>query len=173
MKIFLNGYMGSGKSLIGKMLSESMGYPFVDMDDQIEIMEGISIHEIFQKKGELYFRKLENEVLKDILASDTQMIVSLGGGTPCYGNNFDLIKADVENVTVYLKASVDQLTQRLFLEKVHRPVISHLDTKEQLEEFIRKHLFERAYYYNQSKIIVDVDGATPTAVLEKIKAELH
>ena len=173
MKIFLNGYMGSGKSLIGKMLSESMGYPFVDMDDQIEIMEGISIHEIFQKKGELYFRKLENEVLKDILASDTQMIVSLGGGTPCYGNNFDLIKADAENITVYLKASVDQLTQRLFLEKVHRPVISHLDTKEQLEEFIRKHLFERAYYYNQSKIIVDVDGATPTAVLEKIKAELH
>ena len=172
MKIFLNGYMGSGKSLIGKMLSDSMGYPYVDMDDQIEIMEGTSIHEIFQKKGELYFRKLENDVLKDILASNSDMIISLGGGTPCYGNNFELIKADPENITMYLKASVEQLTQRLFLEKVHRPVISHLDTKEQLEEFIRKHLFERAYYYNQSKIIVDVDHATPTMILEKIKAKL-
>ncbi|MFC6859041.1 shikimate kinase [Zunongwangia atlantica] len=172
MKIFLNGYMGSGKSHIGKILSESMGYPFVDMDDQIEIMEGRSIHEIFQKKGELYFRKLENEVLKDILASKSEMIVSLGGGTPCYGNNFDLIKEDPENRTVYLKASVEQLTSRLFLEKVHRPVISHLDTKDQLEEFIRKHLFERAFYYNQSSIIVDVDGATPTAIVENIKSKL-
>ena len=76
------------------------------------------------------------------------------------------------NKTVYLKASVEELTSRLFLEKVHRPVISHLDTKEQLEEFIRKHLFERAFYYNQSNIIVDVDGATPTAIVEKIKSKL-
>ena len=172
MKIFLNGYMGSGKSLIGKKLSKSMDYPLVDMDDQIELMEGRSIHEIFQKKGELYFRKLENQVLKDILAKNDNMIVSLGGGTPCYGNNFELLKADENNRTVYLKASVEELTSRLFLEKVHRPVISHLDTKEQLEEFIRKHLFERAFYYNQSNIIVDVDGATPTAIVEKIKSKL-
>ena len=130
------------------------------------------MNEIFQKKGELYFRKLDNEVLKDILASKSEMIVSLGGGTPCYGNNFDLIKEDPENRTVYLKASVEQLTSRLFLEKVHRPVISHLDTKDQLEEFIRKHLFERAFYYNQSSIIVDVDGATPTAIVENIKSKL-
>ncbi|WBL21581.1 shikimate kinase [Zunongwangia sp. HRR-M8] len=172
MKIFLNGYMGCGKSYIGEKLSESMDYPFVDMDSQIEIMEGRTIHEIFQKKGELYFRKLENEVLKDILASKSDMIISLGGGTPCYGNNFELIKEDAENQTLYLKASVEVLTERLFLEKVHRPVISHLETKEQLEEFIRKHLFERAFYYNQSNIIVDVDHATPTKILEEIRAKL-
>ncbi|MDN3596704.1 shikimate kinase [Zunongwangia endophytica] len=172
MKIFLNGYMGCGKSYIGEKLSESMDYPFVDMDSQIEIMEGRTIHEIFQKKGELYFRKLENEVLKDILASKSDMVISLGGGTPCYGNNFDLIKEDSESRTVYLKASVEVLTERLFLEKVHRPVISHLETKEQLEEFIRKHLFERAFYYNQSKIIVDVDHATSTEILEKMNAKL-
>ncbi|WBL26473.1 shikimate kinase [Zunongwangia sp. HGR-M22] len=172
MKIFLNGYMGCGKSYIGEKLSESMDYTFVDMDSQIEIMEGRTIHEIFQKKGELYFRKLENEVLKDILASKSDMIISLGGGTPCYGNNFELIKADAENQTLYLKASVEVLTERLFLEKVHRPVISHLETKEQLEEFIRKHLFERAFYYNQSKIIVDVDHSTPTKILEEIRAKL-
>ncbi|WP_373059177.1 shikimate kinase [Zunongwangia sp. H14] len=168
MKYFLNGYMGAGKSRIGKLLSEKLKYDYVDLDDQIELIEQTDIQNIFQTKGELYFRKTENKVLRDILEKDGDMVVSLGGGTPCYGDNLQWIKNVPEAKTVYLKATVSTLTNRLFLEKVHRPVISHLETKEDLEEFLRKHLFERAYYYNQSDVIINVDDKDP----EEITAEL-
>ncbi|WP_372918502.1 shikimate kinase [Salegentibacter sp.] len=172
MKIFLNGYMGSGKSLLGKQLAAHLNYDFLDLDDQIETIEGKTIHEIFQEKGELYFRKLETQVLKDVLEDSSNLVVSLGGGTPCYGKNLELIKKTPNSKTIYLKASVEELTRRLFPEKIHRPVISHLDTREALEEFIRKHMFERGYYYHQSDIVVNVDNATPEEILNQIAEKL-
>ncbi|MDT0687136.1 shikimate kinase [Autumnicola psychrophila] len=172
MKIFLNGYMGAGKSLIGHKLSAVLNYNYVDLDDQIELIEQTSIQSIFKKRGELYFRNLENKVLRDILEKEEDMVVSLGGGTPCYGNNLDWIQQTAGTKTVYLKATVKTLTDRLFLEKVHRPVISHLQTKPELEEFLRKHLFERAYYYNQSNIIVNVDNRDPEQIARDIVEKL-
>lgn len=172
MKIFLTGYMGSGKSLLGKQLAKRLNHDFVDLDDQIELMEGNSIHDIFGEKGELYFRKLETKVLKDVLNDHSDLIVSLGGGTPCYGKNLELIKETPNSKIIYLKASVEELTRRLFPEKIHRPVISHLETRESLEEFIRKHMFERGYYYHQSDIIVNVDNAEPEDILNKIMEKL-
>ena len=172
MKIFLNGYMGAGKSLIGHKLSTELNHNYVDLDEQIELIEQTDIQSIFQQKGELYFRNLENKVLRDILEKDEDMVVSLGGGTPCYGNNLEWIQKSSGSRTVYLKATVKTLTDRLFLEKVHRPVISHLQTKPELEEFLRKHLFERAYYYNQSDIIVDVDNRNPEEIVKDITEKL-
>ncbi|MGY5851314.1 shikimate kinase [Salegentibacter sp. F14] len=172
MKIFLAGYMGSGKSLLGKQLAKRMNHDFLDLDDQIEIMEGNSIHDIFNKKGELYFRKLETNALKDVLEDPSDLVVSLGGGTPCYGKNLELIKETPNTKIIYLKASVEELTRRLFPEKIHRPVISHLETREALEEFIRKHMFERGYYYHQSDIIVNVDQARPEVILNEITEKL-
>ncbi|MDT0678584.1 shikimate kinase [Autumnicola musiva] len=172
MKYFLNGYMGAGKSRIGTLLAEVLEYDYVDLDEQIELIEQTDIQNIFRKKGELYFRKLETKVLKDILEKGNDMVVSLGGGTPCYGNNLEWIQEVSNAKTIYLKAAVSTLTERLFLEKVHRPVISHLETKEELEEFLRKHLFERAYYYNQSDIIVDVDNQAPEEIVAKIQSKL-
>ncbi|MDT0644835.1 shikimate kinase [Zunongwangia sp. F363] len=173
MKYFLNGYMGAGKSRIGKLLANNLNYDYVDLDEQIELIEQTDIQSIFQEKGELYFRKIEHTVLRDILEKEGDMVVSLGGGTPCYGDNLEWIKNVSDAKTIYLKATVGTLTERLFLEKVHRPVISHLQTKEELEEFLRKHLFERAYYYNQSDVIVNVDDKTPEEITAEVMSKLE
>jgi len=173
MKIFLSGYMGSGKSLISQHLSEEMEISLVDLDDQISLIERQSISEIFERKGEIHFRKLESRVLEDVLNEPASLIVSLGGGTPCYGINMELIKSFPDSKMVYLKASVGFLTERLFSEKNTRPLISHLGSKDDLEDFIRKHLFERGYYYNQSDIIVDVEDKDPTAIAREILKKLE
>ncbi len=173
MKIFLSGYMGSGKSFIGKKLAKSLDYDYIDLDDHIEILEGKKINAIFEEKGELYFRSLETKVLKDVLEEPSDLVISLGGGTPCYGNNLDIIKEADKAKTVYLKASVETLTNRLFPEKIHRPVISHLEEKPQLEEFIRKHLFERGFYYNQSDIIIDVNNRDADEILKELQEKLQ
>lgn len=168
MKIFLCGYMGSGKSLISQHLAEKLGYPGIDLDDQISLMEQMVIPDIFRVKGELYFRKLETNVLQDALEDPGSIIIALGGGTLSYGNNLLLIKETPNAKVVYLKASVEFLTDRLINEKSTRPVISHLTEKEDLENFIRKHLFERSYYYNQADIIVNVENKTPQEISEEI-----
>ncbi|MBO2545934.1 shikimate kinase [Salegentibacter sp. BDJ18] len=172
MKIFLTGYMGSGKSVVGEKLAKNLNYKYVDLDDQIEVIQGKSINDIFEDRGELYFRKLESQILDDILENNSDMVISLGGGTPCYGDNFDRICAQKDAKSIYLKASIPTLTERLFQEKVHRPVISHLDSREALEEFIRKHLFERAYYYSQSDITVNVDEKEPEFIVDQIIEKL-
>jgi len=165
--------MGSGKSLISQHLSEKLQIPLVDLDDQISLNENQSISEIFERKGEIHFRKLESRILEDVLNVPSSLIVSLGGGTPCYGNNMELIKSIPDSKMVYLKASVGFLTERLFLEKDTRPLINHLASKDDLEDFIRKHLFERGYYYNQSDFIVDVENKDPAAIATEILKKLE
>lgn len=173
MKIFLCGYMGSGKSLVARHLAAKLNFCAIDLDDQIALMEGMSIPNIFDQRGELYFRKLETQVLQDTLADPAALIVALGGGTPSYGNNLELIKETPDTHMVYLKASVEFLTERLFNEKNTRPVISHLTNKEDMEDFIRKHLFERAYDYLQADTIINVEGKSPEAIAESIVAKLQ
>lgn len=173
MKIFLCGYMGSGKSLVSRHLAAKLNYSHIDLDDQIALMEERSIPEIFNQRGELYFRKLETQVLKDTLEDSSSIIVALGGGTLSYGNNLQLIKDTPKIHLVYLKASVEFLTERLFNEKETRPVISHLTEKEDMEDFIRKHLFERAYDYLQSDTIINVEGKSPEIIAENIIEKLQ
>jgi len=173
MKIFLSGYMGSGKSLIADYISKKMKFPLVDLDDQITLIEELSVSEIFATKGELYFRKLETKILEDVLEEPIDMVVALGGGTPCYGINIDLIKSHPEAKMVYLKASVEFLTKRLFEEKQNRPLISHLTSKEDLDDFIRKHLFERSYYYNQANLVVDIENRDVDAIGYEIIKKLE
>lgn len=173
MKIFLLGYMGSGKSHIGKLLSDKLGYDFLDMDNQIEDKEGKSISEIFDKKGEVYFRRLERRILEELIRRDEPAVVSLGGGTPCYGDNMELIKNAANITSFYLKLNIGNLTNRLDREKEHRPMISHLDDKEKLEEFIRKHLFERGFYYNQSDFVVTCDDRSAEDIIAEIAGKLE
>lgn len=168
MKIFLCGYMGSGKSLVSHYLSLKSGYPKIDLDDQISLISENTISGIFNQKGELFFRKLETKVLDDILKEPKSLVVALGGGTPTYGNNIQLIKDTQDAKLVYLKASVACLTQRLQDEIDDRPLISHLSSVKDLEDFIRKHLFERSYYYNQADVIVDVDKKNPKEITQEI-----
>ncbi|AFL79807.1 shikimate kinase [Aequorivita sublithincola DSM 14238] len=172
MKIVLIGYMGSGKSSVGNKLAEVLKIPFKDMDAEIEKNEGISISKIFSEKGEIYFRKVENRVLKKILTQSEAFVLATGGGTPCYGDSMDFILEQDDVVTVYLKTPLEVLTMRLFSEKENRPLLTHLKTEEDLNDFIRKHLFERGFYYNQSEMIIDVGSEKIVKTVEKILLKL-
>ncbi len=165
-KIILLGYMGCGKSTIASRLSKRTGIPFVDLDKSIEERTNLSINEIFEQKGELYFRKLEREIFIELLHSAETQIIGLGGGTPCYANNHELLKgADV--FSIYLKASVETLTNRLVSNKSKRPLISN-KSEDEIKEFIAKHLFERSFYYNQAQNVVPIDGKTKDETVEDI-----
>jgi shikimate kinase len=169
-KIILIGYMGSGKSTIAKLLSKSMQYEFLDLDEIIEKEQNASVSTIFEQKGEVFFRKLEHQVLKRILQSESNMILSLGGGTPCFTNNQELLKQ--ENIcTVYLKTSIDKLYERLRTQKANRPLIAN-KSEDEMKEFIAKHLFERSFYYNQAKYIVSTDDKTPQETVLEIQSLL-
>jgi shikimate kinase len=157
-KIILLGYMGCGKSTIAHKLSKVIEIPFLDLDECVEKRVNLTISQIFDRHGEVYFRKLEHDVLVDLLNSPGNLIIGLGGGTPCYGNNHELLKRDAV-CSVYLKASVATLSGRLVYNKSKRPLIATMKEQE-LDEFIAKHLFERSYYYNQAQHKVNVDNRT-------------
>ena len=167
MKIAVCGYMGSGKSTVSQLLAEKLKWDFIELDKEIEKKENFSISEIFAQKGEIYFRKKETLVLEETLSNIKKAIISLGGGTPCYGNNLELLKNDEELKLVYLKVTPQNLTQRLYKERAKRPLIANLE-KEKLEEYVRKHLFERQFYYLQSDVIIDANNKT----VEDLVAEI-
>lgn len=165
-KIILLGYMGCGKSTIANRLSKTTNIPFVDLDKIIEERTKLSINKIFEQQGEIYFRKLEHEVFVELLNSPEILIIGLGGGTPCYANNHELLKGD--NITsVYLKASVETLFERLVSNKSKRPLIADKSEVE-MKEFIAKHLFDRSFYYNQAQHKVSIDGKTKAETTQDI-----
>ena len=170
MKIVLLGYMGCGKSVIGAFLAKQLQIPFYDLDQEIENETHNSITELFQSKGEIYFRKKENEVLKTFLTKEQDFVLGLGGGTPCYYNNHELLLQDGV-FSVYLKATVDTLVSRLIKEKAQRPLLHNQD-KVSLKDFINKHLFDRNFYYHQATKIVTVDDKSVEQIANEIKALL-
>ena len=169
--LFLLGYMGSGKSTLAAALFKTKGLAYVDLDHYIEKQENSTISEIFSQHGEIYFRKIESKYLNKLIKNRTYDVVALGGGTPCYANNMSLIHQDPKNRSVYLKVNLNTLSDRLFNEKSNRPLISHLETKAEVKDFVRKHLFEREYYYRQAKTILDVSQLSiGDAVKQVLKA---
>jgi len=167
--IFLIGYMGSGKSVIGKELSKRILYTFYDLDYFIEMNEKLSVNQIFDQKKELYFREIEKKYLKKLIDKDENKIISLGGGTPCYNNNMDLILNTSNSESIYLKRSVDLLVERLFENLSSRPLISHLKNRNELKEFVSKHLFERNQYYLRSIKILNTNNLELDDVVEELK----
>ena len=172
MQLVLLGYMGSGKSSVGRLLSKSLQFGFKDLDSCIETAEGITISEIFENKGEIYFRKKEAIVLNKVLSEKNKLVLSTGGGTPCYGTIMHDLLARENVITIYLKNSLETLTHRLFEERNERPLIAYLETKELLKDFIRKHLFERSFYYNQAALILKCDGLSQEEIVEKLILKL-
>lgn len=173
MNIVLLGYMASGKSTIGSLLANSINFEFIDLDDYIENKEGISVSEIFETKGEIYFRKAEHNCLKEILSMRNKYVLSLGGGTPCYASNMDLIKSFENTISLYLKASINELVKRLIKEKEERPLVARFNNEDELTEFIGKHLFERNHFYNQSDSNIIIDGKSKEKVLEELLFKLY
>ena len=164
--------MGSGKSVVGKKLAQQIGTEFIDLDQAIEQDKKQSISELFASRGEIFFRKTEAEVLRSLITKDGTMVLATGGGTPCYAQNMDYLLKDEDCRTIYLKASIPTLTGRLFEERHDRPLIAHLEQYDQLVEFIGKHLFERAFFYNQSEQIIQTDGKDVDEVVKEIVATL-
>lgn len=172
MTIFLIGYMGSGKSVVGRRLADVLSYKFLDFDDYISAKEQLSVSDIFERKGEIYFRKAEYKYLNDLLGVE-DTVVSLGGGTPCYGNNMQTLLDGKASTVIYLKASIPTLTERLFEERNKRPLIAHISTKDELMEFIGKHLFERAPFYEQANISINTNDKDVTDIVQEILLELY
>ena len=165
-KIILLGYMGCGKSTIANRLSKITNIPYVDLDQSIEERANLLIKEIFEQQGEIYFRKLEREVLIDLLNASGNLIIGLGGGTPCYANNHELLKGN-NILSIYLKASVETLFERLIANKSKRPLIAD-KSDDEMKEFIAKHLFDRSFYYNQAQYKVTIDGKTKDETTQDI-----
>ena len=169
MKIVLVGYMGSGKTTVGKELSKYLGFRFLDLDAYIEDMSGMKIAAIFKEKGELFFRKLEHQYLLEVLEKYTDIILSTGGGTSCYSGNMEVISKHTNNV-FYLRVSIPELVKRLSKEKANRPLIAHIEDGD-LPEFFGKHLFERSSFYSLANYTIPSDG-TPREIALEIKSLL-
>lgn len=166
MIISLIGYMGSGKSHISKVLSDKLGFKLIDLDHQISLKNKMTIPQIFEKKGEIYFRKQERESLEEIFATENQLVLSVGGGTPAYYNNIEVINQNSESI--FLRTSIKTLTERLLKQKQKRPLIAKIEDSD-LPEFIAKHLFERNAYYSKAKYTIDTDNKDVDQIVEEIE----
>lgn len=165
MNIYLIGYMGSGKTTVGRKLSRALQYGFVDLDKQIENTVGQSISDYFNEKGEDVFRDIErNELHKTFGMENT--VVSLGGGTPCFFDNLEQINK--QGKSVYLKMSATSLASRLQYSKTPRPLIKDLADGE-LFEFVQQQLGEREKFYNRSHFLIKGENLKVKELAEMIK----
>ncbi len=169
MIISLIGYMGSGKSHISKLLSQKINFKLIDLDQQIILKHQKKISEIFAERGEIFFRKEEKSILEEILKLDDNIVLSLGGGTPVYYNNMELINQ--KSKSIFLQASVGTLAERLLRQKAKRPLIARL-SDEELPEFIAKHLFERNTFYSQANFTINTNNKAPEEIVDEIIATL-
>lgn len=170
-KIILVGYMAVGKSTIGKIVAEKLKMQWIDLDKIIENKLQLPVLDIFKEKGEIFFRKQEHSEFKKLIESEECLVISTGGGTPCYADNHLLLNGK-EIVSFYLKATIDQLFERLKENSAERPLVAN-QTDAELKEFIAKNLFDRSYYYNQATHKIAVDGKSPETIVEEIIALLN
>ena len=165
MKVFLIGFMGSGKSHWGKLLSKKLSIPFFDLDEKIEEHTGKTIPQIFAEQGEEPFRLLEKEVLYLLTESHETFVMATGGGTPCYYNNIDYLKKN--GTVVWFNSSIDCLYRRLIKEKDKRPLIRNVPD-DQLKSFIVKKFSNRKIFYQQADVIIQEDDTSLEKMVEKI-----
>lgn len=149
--------MGSGKSTLGKKLANKLNLPFLDLDQLIEEKEGKTIAEIFSQQGEAHFRDLETTVLKQTINQHQGFVLALGGGTPIFNNNMDLVNQN--GTSVYLKYNAGMLSSRLLIAKQQRPLIAGKNETE-LKQFVTDLLSQRELFYLQSRVVVEGNNIT-------------
>ena len=152
-RIVLVGYMGSGKTTVGKALSKETGMMFYDLDWYIENRMHTTVSKLFTERGEEAFRKIEYNMLHEV-AEFEDVIISCGGGTPCFFDNMDYLNQQGD--VVYLKASPDTLYKHLLMAKVERPLLKG-KSPEELIAYITEHLKERAPFYEKARYTLDVN----------------
>ncbi len=153
IRIILVGYMGSGKTTVGRQLAKALGLQFYDLDWYIEMRFRKRVAEIFAEKGEEGFRDMERRMLHEV-AEFEDVVLSCGGGTPCFYDNMEYLNS-LEGDTVYLRCSPEVLAQHLRMGRIERPLIKGKNP-EDLEQYIRQSLEEREPYYTKAKHTVDV-----------------
>jgi len=168
IRIFLIGYMGSGKTTIGKLLAARLGYSFIDMDTHIEEKQFKTISQIFAKLGEAEFRILEQKCLHEV-AEFENVVISTGGGAPCFFDNMDYMNAC--GLTIYLKLTPTELAERLEASHANkRPLLANRKGEE-LRQFIADGLAKREPFYAQASYSLSGEiDATVTKIYELVKS---
>lgn len=169
MKVYLIGFMASGKSTIGKELAQSLDFQFIDIDSFIEQRHGMSVKMIFEFHGEDYFRKVENEALMEVTQLEGNVIVASGGGTSCFYNSVEYMNE--HGLTIYLRVEVEELLSRLIQSKDDRPLLWG-KSKEELNEYIIRVLDQRKKYYEQAKYTVDMQKVGIEELAQMVKTHM-
>lgn len=167
-RIFLIGYMGAGKTTVGKMLSRQLGLSFIDLDHYIEGRYHKTVAQIFVEKGEEAFRNIERKMLHEV-AEFEDVLVATGGGVPCFFDNMEFMNG--AGTTVYLKVSVEELAKRLEAAKTVRPVLGGRSGKE-LRKFIAESLEKREPFYSKASIVFDAEKMLDNRDVRRISQEL-
>lgn len=150
-RVFLTGYMGSGKSFIGQFLAKRLGIEYVDSDNIISRKESLTITDIFETKGEDYFRAQEYETVTKLCSEEKNAVIALGGGAFVQQKINEYLLADKKSIVVYLKFDTKHLISRLETEKEGRPLIAK---QKNLDVFIDKHLNERSPWYEKAHLTI-------------------
>ncbi|MFA6933261.1 MAG: shikimate kinase [Bacteroidales bacterium] len=164
MRIFLVGFMFSGKSTVGKLLAKSMGYEHIDTDHMFESLYNISINDFFEKYGQDLFRELEHKLLLTLIEKDN-IVISTGGGLPCFHNNMELIKQN--GISIHINMSFKSIIHRQKKSKKNRPLLKN-KSQEEIEIFLQDLLAKRIDIYNQSNIIIKGEDLSIKELKEKI-----
>ncbi|PKP18745.1 MAG: shikimate kinase [Bacteroidetes bacterium HGW-Bacteroidetes-21] len=156
--------MGCGKSTLGKNLATLMKCNFIDLDRAIEKEAKMTVANLFASQGEDAFRNIEASLLRQI-NHDSDIVISTGGGTPCFYDNIDFM--NMHGLTIYIKLPIDIITNRLFYSENKRPLIKY-ETKEALNLNITSLLSQREVFYKKAKLIVEGINLSPQDLLEFI-----
>jgi shikimate kinase len=170
MKIFLIGYMGSGKTTLGKMLAQKLDMPFYDLDAEIEKVQGKSIARLFDEEGEEAFRRLEKEMLSTLIEREEDFIMATGGGTPCYFKNLDFMKKN--GITIYLQVPLKELVRRNLQSPELRPLLRGMNELE-LHGYINDHLRERLSFYKKANITLKANEIDADRMVQEVRLLLH
>lgn len=181
MIVWLVGYMGSGKSSIGRRVARSAGYGFIDTDREVEQKAGASVAEIFEREGEAKFRRLEREVLEEVaggargIAENAEtgesggpegvVVVATGGGMPCFGDNMEYMNRT--GLTIYLRSGVERLAARLGPGRERRPLLKGMDD-EALAAYVGSNMRAREEFYMRAAAVIECDGACDDYVVRQI-----
>ena len=170
MIVFLCGYMGCGKSKLGRKLAPALGFQLLDTDKIIEEGVGMSVADIFAEKGEPWFRAQERAVLESLAEYPNDVIVSTGGGLPCKGDNMALMKEI--GITVYLKRTPENIVGRISEHgRWKRPAIRGMND-EQLLNYIQTNLPGREPFYSQASLVIDCTAMRDEEIIEYIKRHI-
>src|SRR5690554_2323440 len=164
--VFLIGFMGVGKTTLGKKIAKKSGLPFIDLDQEIETSFEMSINSIFDKYGETFFRKEETKMLNKLINNYPEAIISVGGGLPCFNDNMKLMNR--AGLTCYLQRPAKELFHRLKNSKENRPLLTGKSDAELLQ-YIEVKLLEREVFYSKAKIIVYRDQQDVSSLMKLLE----